>query len=601
MKHFIALIILFTIGIGCQNKDTANSPSSMTAMTKLQGLSGLLNKSQLMEPLLLDSAMLQLNMLSTEIPSNRIISLAYRDLGWRNIDQQRYGVALVAFDKSLYHARKASEEEEEIETSLAMGRLFARFNDYTRAQQYYSNAENLSLKHENLKTRLVTFHEIAKNELSFKNLNAAERKAMEGLKMSTNAFPKEKVNLLNVLGLSLTRQGNFTAAEKAFLEAIELDKTRTASISGFLYGNLAACYQQQKRYTEAVQLLKQDLEFSITDRAHSSAYGAALTLAEVLLETNQYEAALHYFQLADSVRIAQRLEDNSVEGPRILLSITKGLKNNQLQLAALEKYTLAQEGWVALKEKENKEQITALISINEALNTIQLLQAEKEQSKQYNLLLLVLLLALLLSAGLASYIIITRNRRLTQDKQVAALLLQSKNQEVTLLQQARELQQNQIQLQEIEAIRREQEMALLRSRNEHQALAKDYYIDLKKKMIDTLLNTLQKSELRAEKYYNQIEKALLEVNLLESNPFIDSVNSSEEGPEFVNKLSKLYPELTSEELKLCTYLKLNMSTKEIAQIKSITIAGVNKSRNRIRRKFGLKPEQNLFDFLNQIG
>lgn len=69
---------------------------------------------------------------------------------------------------------------------------------------------------------------------------------------------------------------------------------------------------------------------------------------------------------------------------------------------------------------------------------------------------------------------------------------------------------------------------------------------------------------------------------------------------FLNKLKKQYPQLTTSDLKVCAYIKLNLSTKEISQLLNITVRGVEVSRYRIRKKIGLPTEQSLSTFFNQI-
>ncbi|MBC9914411.1 ligand-binding sensor domain-containing protein [Chitinophaga varians] len=69
---------------------------------------------------------------------------------------------------------------------------------------------------------------------------------------------------------------------------------------------------------------------------------------------------------------------------------------------------------------------------------------------------------------------------------------------------------------------------------------------------------------------------------------------------FLNKLKKQYPQLTNTDLKMCTYIKLNLTTKEVSQLLNITVRGVEVSRYRIRKKIGLQTEQSLSTFLNQI-
>ena len=72
----------------------------------------------------------------------------------------------------------------------------------------------------------------------------------------------------------------------------------------------------------------------------------------------------------------------------------------------------------------------------------------------------------------------------------------------------------------------------------------------------------------------------------------DKVNS-----DFVMILKEKHPTITGNELKLCTYLRMNLATKEIAQLMSISVRGVEISRYRLRKKLGISSEVNLFDYL----
>lgn len=67
--------------------------------------------------------------------------------------------------------------------------------------------------------------------------------------------------------------------------------------------------------------------------------------------------------------------------------------------------------------------------------------------------------------------------------------------------------------------------------------------------------------------------------------------------DFHSHIKQRYPNLTANELKLCAYLRMNLSTKEIAQLMNISVRGVEISRYRLRKKLGIATEVNLFDFL----
>ncbi|HET7898355.1 MAG TPA: triple tyrosine motif-containing protein, partial [Flavisolibacter sp.] len=70
--------------------------------------------------------------------------------------------------------------------------------------------------------------------------------------------------------------------------------------------------------------------------------------------------------------------------------------------------------------------------------------------------------------------------------------------------------------------------------------------------------------------------------------------------DFLLNLKKKFPNLTPNESKLCAYLRMNLSTKEIAQLMNISVRGVEISRYRLRKKLELPTAVNLFDFLIKI-
>jgi ligand-binding sensor domain-containing protein/DNA-binding CsgD family transcriptional regulator len=70
--------------------------------------------------------------------------------------------------------------------------------------------------------------------------------------------------------------------------------------------------------------------------------------------------------------------------------------------------------------------------------------------------------------------------------------------------------------------------------------------------------------------------------------------------DFIVSLKETHPSITNNEIKLCAYLRMNLSTKEIAQLMNISVRGVEISRYRLRKKLGIGTETNLFDYLIQL-
>jgi ligand-binding sensor domain-containing protein len=102
---------------------------------------------------------------------------------------------------------------------------------------------------------------------------------------------------------------------------------------------------------------------------------------------------------------------------------------------------------------------------------------------------------------------------------------------------------------------------------------------------------------------HDVKRAIELVNEIEKNnsnweqfaAHFDEINN-----DFIKKLKIKFPNLTSTDLKVCTYLQLKLATKEIAQLMNITVRGVEISRYRLRKKMNLTTGQTLNDFLNEI-
>ncbi len=74
-------------------------------------------------------------------------------------------------------------------------------------------------------------------------------------------------------------------------------------------------------------------------------------------------------------------------------------------------------------------------------------------------------------------------------------------------------------------------------------------------------------------------------------------NFKEINDTFFQELLKQHPKLSSKDLKLCAYLKMNLTTKEIAPLMAISPRGVEIHRYRLRKKLKLKTQTNLTKYL----
>ena len=71
-------------------------------------------------------------------------------------------------------------------------------------------------------------------------------------------------------------------------------------------------------------------------------------------------------------------------------------------------------------------------------------------------------------------------------------------------------------------------------------------------------------------------------------------------PGFFDSLFQVCPNLSNKELRHCALIRLKFSSKDIAKILGISVAGVHKARYRLRKQLNLSRDQNLESFLTSI-
>lgn len=127
----------------------------------------------------------------------------------------------------------------------------------------------------------------------------------------------------------------------------------------------------------------------------------------------------------------------------------------------------------------------------------------------------------------------------------------------------------------------------------------------KKEFILKIKETLQHLNKNEKESMDSVDLKKLLRSLSEEEKLNDeweqfSIHFNNVHGDFLIKLSEKYPTLKAHELKLSAYLRMNLTSKEIAQLMSISVRGVEISRYRLRKKLNIPTETNLFQFLFEI-
>lgn len=239
---------------------------------------------------------------------------------------------------------------------------------------------------------------------------------------------------------------------------------------------------------------------------------------------------------------------------------------------AFENYVNVRDSLEGLAVKEKVLELEEQYKNQKKVRQIELLMAQNQWNVKRRKLLTALLLTSLFLLFSISFIIRLRHRKLQQQNELAL-----KGKEIYRL--------NQENLQ----LRLDQKNRELSSLALQVAQKAEFLSDLKEQLAHTEPD-------RIKSHIMQID------NLIKGNGYWESfrLHFQEVHPDFFRKLKTRFPDLTPNEERLCAFLKMNLTTKEIALINNNTTAAVDKSRNRLRKKLGVLPEHNLKDFLETV-
>jgi len=123
------------------------------------------------------------------------------------------------------------------------------------------------------------------------------------------------------------------------------------------------------------------------------------------------------------------------------------------------------------------------------------------------------------------------------------------------------------------------------------------------------------SIIKKNEFLNDIKNELLEgsgknitkvVKIIDTNLnntddwklFEEAFNNADK--KFLDKIKAKHPELTPNDLRLCAYLRLNLTSKEIAPLLNISPRSVEVKRYRLRKKMNLDHNANLTNYILEI-
>ena len=113
--------------------------------------------------------------------------------------------------------------------------------------------------------------------------------------------------------------------------------------------------------------------------------------------------------------------------------------------------------------------------------------------------------------------------------------------------------------------------------------------------------------LKSKMYFTKENQEVIHKIITELQSYIDQDTWSEfeirfqqVHNDFYTKLNELHPDLTANEKKLCAFLRLNMTSKEISAITYQSVNSIIVARSRLRKKLGIERDDNLVSYLENL-
>jgi ligand-binding sensor domain-containing protein/DNA-binding CsgD family transcriptional regulator len=153
---------------------------------------------------------------------------------------------------------------------------------------------------------------------------------------------------------------------------------------------------------------------------------------------------------------------------------------------------------------------------------------------------------------------------------------------------------------EIEHLKNDQLLLEMKHKNKELAnstmniIHKNKFLNtLKDELNDITVTASDNNKSRIKQLLRKIDRDISnEKNFKVFDSYFDDVHQ-----DFLNRLKEKYPVLSPKELRLCAYIRMNISSKEIASLLNISLRGVEVSRYRLRKKMMLEREINLTEYI----
>ncbi len=476
----------------------------------------------------------------------------------------------------------------------SLGRLNMSLRDNKRAASMYMQALNLAEQIDCDSCMASIYNNFGEFYLNQGDLEKT-RSTLEKALMYNEKLKRQRdmvVNYVN-LGIVYNLQKNYLKAKQSYKKSLELLDTTDVNLHSIINLNISTVYTDQRDYKKAEKYLRRGLALIGEDSQGIVSHKIELVLAKCLAHQNKIAEAKYYANEALQKSYRLNIPGKTAETRRALADVYLLMGDSVKAVKYLLSYESIND---SINQEQSKEAINRLLSVYE----IELLKREKhelEQSNKINQLVVskqrIVIVGSVAMVILLLFLLFVVYRKNKSDKERNKLINQQKELKIAHEKQQFAIEREKME-QEIDFKNRQLTTSTLSqvANNEFRIKINQDLQEVKKfikskngdassKLIDKLMMDIKRT---SSTYLSE-----------EFKTYFDSVH-----PSFYEKISKQHPDLTANEIRLCSFLKMGLSTKEIASLTFREVRSVESARNRLRKKLCLDAGVDLITYMIDI-
>lgn len=475
-------------------------------------------------------------------------------------------------DEAIKLLLKNVEKEIQIKDSVFLANdykhlagIYLDKSNYEIALQYCIKALNLLEKLDDNLRYADALGQMANIELSLGN----RTKAVDFYKKALGLYIEEDDKFYqgiayDFLGSNLSESGDYEEAEDYLHKGLSLArKMKSPVVESLLLHSMGNHQTRLSNYNQAIKYLNAALVLAKKNNRVENIVSIYYSIANARQKNGDYENALE--NVNQGITVSNKI--NSIESYSILLKLRSEIyqktKNKILAFEDYKRHIILKDSFFNIEKANRIEELKTIYETEKKEQQISQQETEinllEEREKVSNLQKLVLGGGLVLSLvaigfGFYGFRQRTKKNQLEKEKVEAELAFKKKQLTTHALHLAKK---NEV----LEGLK--QKAAELKKREGGGAAYQE--------MIKTI--NFDQQDDKAWENFTQ---------------YFEAVHT-----DFAKQAMAKYPDISKNELRLMALMKMNLSSKEIANILNISSDGVKKARQRLRKKMDLSPDDSL--------